>query len=103
MDNRELAQAVNLALARIGAIEHLLALLVAKQAQRDPSTLAALKSMAAGDTMRNEPDFSMLPPEMSQAEKAALIEGYVAVQKAVKNCSMELANRIASMIQNKGA
>ena len=42
--------------------------------------------------MRNEPDFSALPPDMSEAEKAALIEGYVAVLKAVKDCSMELAN-----------
>src|SRR5947209_18183291 len=90
-----LLKALGHAHAKIGALESMVQLLSAMEAQRNPVWVAMLKKMASGDVPDMVPDGFTMPPNVTDDQRQIMETNLAEHRKAMKQAMMELSNQFA--------
>ena len=96
---QKLADEIAFSHARISALENFLTLLIAAEADKNPSLMKGLKRMAAGDIPKSIPDLN--GQTLTEEQKVAILANAEKGQRAIRDCTVEFANRIAGFLASK--
>jgi hypothetical protein len=98
-ETKALLAALGHAHAKIGALESMVQLLGAMEAQRNPMMLALLKRTAAGDAPDLVPDGPAIPPNVTDDQRRIMEANLAEHRRAKKHALIELANQMAGFIE----
>lgn len=96
-----LYRAIGHAHTRIAALESMLMMFLGSQSKRDPKIADLLREMAAGEVPDVEPDLSVIPPGLSESQRAQIEANLEQQRKATRQYMSQLANMFAEHIKRQ--